>query len=125
MKIIRILKILVPPILVLGFFLYAIYRLPNTLNSSLCTDEDLAKKIELIGVIVSKYRDKNHHDNKAIGIINEEGVITQSTFLVNDRSGVYEYILPGDSIVKPSGRLDLNLYRNDSFKIFYLDYGCK
>jgi hypothetical protein len=45
--------------------------------------------------------------------------------LVNDISGLFDYLQKGDSVVKNNGTYDVIVKRNNQSKNFFLDYGCE
>jgi hypothetical protein len=53
-----------------------------------------------------------------------ENHVNQSVILLNDQSGAYDFILPGDSITKELNSLELKVTRNGNTKVFTLDFGC-
>jgi hypothetical protein len=124
-RFVKIIKVIGPPIIVLLVFLFWIYRLPETRKSNLCNKEESARKEDLVGIVLEKYNDLKNHYNPTLEIESVNGETHKTVLLLNDRSGCFDYILVGDSIIKPTGSLEVNIYRNDSLKVFYLDYGCK
>lgn len=72
------------------------------------------------GLVKRKYEDKNHGLKEKVQI--DDLVI--SVFL--DSSGFYDFVQPGDSVVKEAGIGLIEVYRNDScVKQFTLDFGCE
>lgn len=116
--------------LVMGF--YVIYNvimpiLPGSqedvLNESRCKSEKRAVEGHVAGVLTRKFLDKSSHMWKTIeySIGNH---VNQSLILLNDQSGAYDFILPGDSIIKELNSLELKVTRNGNTKVFMLDFGC-
>ncbi|MDE5423324.1 hypothetical protein L3073_13980 [Ancylomarina sp. DW003] len=82
------------------------------------------KATEYIGVILSKYVDKNNHNWETIIIKNNCNEI--KTIWNADKSGFFEFVTVGDSISKVSGSYVIRIYRSDNLiKSFKIDYGMK
>jgi len=80
------------------------------------------KATEYIGVILSKYVDKNNHNRETIIIKNNYDEI--KTIWNADKSGFFEFVTENDSIVKKSGSYIIEVYKNDSLlKSFKIDWG--
>ncbi|MBN2596804.1 MAG: hypothetical protein JXR82_08495 [Marinifilaceae bacterium] len=67
---------------------------------------------EYIGIVTKKYIDKENHGNKTLILKRLE--IDKKTLWSADRSGFFEFVNKGDSIVKHSGSEVINIYRQDS-----------
>ena len=76
------------------------------------------------GVVLDKFADSTNHNFDAIIIRNNEKDI-KSYLFDGDITSLYETIQIGDSLVKKEGDLSLMVYRNKSFQIKKLDYGCE
>jgi len=71
------------------------------------------------GSVKRKYQDKNHGLKEKVQIND----LVISVFL--DSSGFYDFVQPGDSVVKDVGVGLIEIYRNDSsMKQFTIDFGC-
>ena len=76
------------------------------------------------GIVYSKIIDKKHHMYKTIILLINDTL--KKEILDSDRSGFYEYIKKGDSIIKKSGSYKMRFFRNSVLDTtFILDYGCK
>jgi len=84
-----------------------------------------AKKIIIFnGIVNDKIIDKKRHNYKTI-ILSVKYTL-QKIILDSDKSGFYDYIKKGDSIIKESGSFEMKVFRNSEIDTtFILDYGCK
>lgn len=72
------------------------------------------------GKVTEKCLDsKNHNYPKAV-LENEFG--KHDIYFVRDQSGLFEYLVVGDSIRKEYGKYEVVLKRKDRHKVFVLDY---
>lgn len=117
--------------MMLGIFL--IYRiimplLPGTqedvLNESRCRSEKRAAEEQIAGVLTNKFLDKSSHMWETIEYSNFDRSKRTSLVFLNDQSGAYDFILPGDSIIKNLNSLELKVIRDGNTKVFILDFGC-
>lgn len=77
---------------------------------------------EYAGIIKKIYIDRYEHDTKTI-VLNEN-YVNILTIWDLDRSGIYEFVKVGDSIVKRVNTYQVDVYRSDSLiKTFEIDYG--
>src|SRR5882757_3132186 len=78
-----------------------------------------AKKLTIKGIVIGKYK----MSTGCFGAIvvsqeNRFDTIENICYCVPERKKVYEYTLPGDSIYKQAGSLDLTIIRRDSIRKF-------
>lgn len=93
-------------------------------QSSLCQTEMEATLTDLHGVMIRKYLDWDNHGYKTI-LLKSEGDTIKSTILVLEKSGGYDYLLEGDSVVKNKNTLRLTVHRKGlDEREFELRYGC-
>lgn len=104
--------------------LFALFIWMNNTRSAQCLRQDKAFKEELVGVLKRKYLDKANHAYETIEI-SMVGTSRQTNFFLFEKSGAYDYLLPGDSIVKPSMSLRLEVVRSGISTSFDLWYGCE
>ena len=92
-------------------------------NNTRCKSEKRALKEGLSGVLVNKFRDMNSHMWETVEYSNARGKM-QSLIFMNDRCGAFDFLLPGDSIKKTEGSLELTIIRQSEIRKFHLDFGC-
>jgi hypothetical protein len=127
----RILLIVAAVVMVgIGFYFIA-FVLPfkfvdkeKLTNELECRDKDRALKEDVVGVLTKKFRDNKSHMWETIEYSNSGGSHSSILFL-NDRSGAFDFIMPGDSIVKSNGNLELNVTRKGEKRKYQLNYGCE
>ena len=85
----------------------------------LCHYYEEAKDFNYSGTIHHAYLDTLNHNFRRVDL--ESG---KTVYLNIDRSGLFEYLEPGDSIVKTKGSYEVLLFRNDLDTAFLMDYGC-
>lgn len=72
------------------------------------------------GIVQEKFNDRKNHNHPTLILKNEFG--EQSILLVRDRSGIYNYVEPGDSISKEYGKYEVHLTRSSRDTVFVLRY---
>lgn len=78
-------------------------------------------KLNFKGKVITKYNDKNDHNIPKIEILLYNG----KTFvydLANDNSGLYEYVIQGDSIEKESNSSKVRVFNYLRDTIFILEF---
>jgi hypothetical protein len=79
---------------------------------------------EYYGKVIDKYIDMEEHGYKTVVLKRRD--VTFTELYNSDVSGLFEYLMVNDSIVKKQGSNDIYIYRNSSLDtVFTLDYGCK
>lgn len=78
---------------------------------------------EFSGVVVKKYYDKKNHDYHTVEYKQADLIVHKLTY-PNDRSGLFNFLNKGDSIVKLSGSSKVIVNRKDKAFEFFLDFGC-
>ena len=91
--------------------------------SSMCRKAKRVYDTELHGNVSEKYLDKYNHMSETIKIVSEADSKV-STILASEQSGVYQLLKVGDSIIKRSGELEIEIVRNGNMKTYRLDYMC-
>jgi energy-converting hydrogenase Eha subunit H len=79
------------------------------------------KNIRFKGKVITKYNDKNDHNRAKFGILLYNG----KTFvydLENDKSGLFEYVIQGDSIEKESNGTKVRVFNSLKDTIFILEF---
>jgi len=77
---------------------------------------------EYMGVVIRKYVDKSNHNWKTL--IVENNCTEIKTIWNADKSGFFEFVNEGDSIVKISGSYMIQVYNNNFLiKTFKIDWG--
>jgi hypothetical protein len=93
------------------------------LNKSRCDDEKKALEENFEGVVKNKFRDKKNHMWETIEYVNAFGTHLSLIFL-NDASAAFDFLEPGDTLIKDGGNLEITIQRDDVIQKFRLDYGC-
>lgn len=88
-----------------------------------CYAQKYFNSLELEGVVINKFLDKENHLIKTLEVNSNSKIIR--IFLTRDKSGLYEYILIGDSILKSNESLKCSIKRVDTTKEFIIDFGCQ
>lgn len=95
-------------------------RIMNNLN---CEDEKRVLDESINGIVTAKFRDKENHMVETIEYRNEAGS-HKSLLFMNDRSGAYDFVILGDSLLKNPKSLDVKIVRDSSEANYRLDFGC-
>lgn len=126
-------KRLVIGIIVVVAGLYVIYNIimpllpgsqEDVLNESRCRSEKRAMEEDVTGVLTNKFLDKSSHMWETIEYSNSDKSHRTSLVFLNDQSGAYDFIAPGDSIIKDFNSLELKVIRDGSTRVFILDFDC-
>ena len=92
-------------------------------NKTRCKSRNRALEEIIAGRVANKFRDKSSHMWKTIEYSNRTG-LHRSVIFMNDQSGAFDSLLPGDSIFKRVNSLELMVIRSGSAKKFQLNYQC-
>jgi hypothetical protein len=84
-----------------------------------CFFSDKMKKLLINGVVKEKFRDKKNHLFPVFKLGDKEGQVINS---VGEGSGFYDSLRVGDSLYKPSGSLEVKIYRDTSVMSWQLRY---
>lgn len=95
----------------------------NTTDNTPCSKQKDVSNELINGKISKVYLDSTHHNYETIELI-VDGQINKNYFLLFEKSGLYNYVLPGDSIFKNTGSLQVNVIRGTEKQIWTLDYNC-
>lgn len=88
-----------------------------------CRDQKEALEESIKGILTGKFRDNRSHMWETIEYSSEFGT-KQSIIFVNDQSGAFDFVLPGDSLEKTKGSLVLTITRKGERIKYQLDFGC-
>lgn len=102
------------PVLFLLAWLYA--------PSGNCSAKDSFKKIILTGKVLDRFIDSKSHSYPTLQISNYNKKLVIHEY---DKSGFYDFVEIGDSLIKEKGSLDIRLIRNELDTVFTIDYGCE
>lgn len=86
-------------------------------------NNNFKKKTETIsfkGKLDSKYIDQNDHLRSKIKIVSGDRAIIYD--LENDKSGLFEYVQKGDSVIKLSNSLNVRVSNSNKDTIFILKF---
>lgn len=98
-------------------FWIIIYKMQHYNNSRF---KKATETISFRGKIDSKYIDKNDHLRSKIKIIGKDKTLIYD--LANDKSGLFEYVHKGDSVVKLSNSLNVRVSNPQKDTIFVLNF---
>ena len=87
-----------------------------------CSNLEEFKRTEFNGQVVKKYVDQSNHNSKTIQIQDHDHVFEY--VLIQDTSGFYEYVKPGDSLLKFKNDDHIKLMRDKLSRKFKIWYGC-
>ena len=111
-------------------FYFIVFVLPflfvpkeEIIDRSRCKDEMRAMEESVIGIITSKFKDMDSHMWETIDYSSSTGS-NRSLIFMNDRSGAFDFIVPGDSLFKAKGSLVLIITRKEGSRKYQLDFGC-
>jgi hypothetical protein len=108
--------------LVLGLVFFAIVIVVTSTNAQCSKEKEVAKQL-LNGKVIKVYLDSTHHNYETIEMT-MNGKIEKNYFLLFEKSGVFNYLLPGDSISKNEGSLELKVFGKKEKILKNLHYGC-
>jgi hypothetical protein len=92
-------------------------------NDILCDTYRQESFTVINGIVDSVYEDKKNHSQDMLKVKNGKDI--QTIYLEYDRSGLFEYLNSGDSVIKEYKSYEVVVKRSNSVKVFVLDYGCK
>jgi hypothetical protein len=95
---------------------------PFAVNNIVCKYYEDDKFLVFKGIINRAFEDKENHNTKTLLIENNGDI--QVFYLAFDKSGLFEYLQKGDSVIKKYKSYDIIVKRNDEVKVFKLDYNC-
>jgi hypothetical protein len=76
----------------------------------------------ILGKVTDKYRLKWNQNSRELDISEAEGV--SHIYLFDEKTGFWDYVMVGDSLIKDSNTLNIKVIRNGQVKIFTLNHGC-
>ena len=108
----------------IAFFISIIGLIYFRLQAPTCSEYyKKAKLNEFNGIVENKFIDKKQHNYKIIILFNKSAL--EKIILNTDKSGFYEYIKEGDSIIKETGSYKMKVFKKSKIDtIFILYYGC-
>ncbi|MFK7970042.1 MAG: hypothetical protein AB8F95_06720 [Bacteroidia bacterium] len=86
-----------------------------------CKAEKRKLKTAMTGVVTAKFRDDKNHMYETIKLSHKPD---RHTF-ISEKSGFFLFVQKGDSIFKPKGTLEVQLFRDTMKKVFVLSYECE
>jgi hypothetical protein len=111
--------------LILGFItlLFVAILLLGISGNTQCRREDSAMKESIDGKVINVFRDSTHHNYETLTFL-MDSENKRSYILRSDQSGIFDYLLPGDSIVKREQNLVMEVFRDGAMVTFALHYEC-
>ena len=100
------------------FFILILIFVPSW-NELSQMEEEQALQEEYAGIVVDNFIDRLNHEHKTTEIKTDTGVI--KILHISDVSGLFDYLMVGDSIWKYKNSLTVNVKRNDQIKLFEID----
>ena len=112
-------------IVLVSFLIVSVWLLNKINNHGSCNDaEEMEQKNYYNGVVIKKYIDKNNHNYKIVEIKGLDRQVHKE-LMDWDKSGLFEYIEKGDSIVKELNTLKVSVFRDKVEFFFLIDYKCR
>ena len=100
-----------------GLFWIIIYEMKHHNNNNFKKETET---ISFKGKLDSKYIDKNDHLRSKIKIVSGDKTIIYD--LENDKSGLFEHVQNGDSVIKLSNSLNVRVSNSNNDTIFVLKF---
>jgi hypothetical protein len=88
-----------------------------------CRDSLKSLDVKISGRVLNKYRDKRNHYMRMLEFTSGNATL-KTDILMNDGSGAYDFIAPGDSVVKDLRSMQLQVIRDGNLQTFILSFGC-
>ena len=89
-----------------------------------CNHFKSLRNVTYNGVVINKFIDSTQHNYPTVVIRQIDNSIYKFD-LTHDKSGLYGFLLIGDTLVKRKGSYNINVSRYEMEKTFELDYGCE
>lgn len=88
---------------------------------SVCSEIERIKESEIGAIITEKNTESSSHDVKYVAFDNKLSA-QNDIYLSGERSGIWKYVMVGDSIYKPENTLNITVYKEGGQKSFQLKY---
>ena len=93
-------------------------------NERRCSFEKKVNDQMLKGLLILKYDDKKARDLRTLKVLVGKDTINSEMFYY-EATDFYEYLEPGDSLIKDKGSLQIKLIRDGKRKVHHLYYACE
>lgn len=103
-------------------FLFFIWLQPSIKDIN-CIHFKTLENLSYRGVVINKFIDSTQHNYPTI-VIKKMDNSRFKFDLTHDKSGIYNFLLIGDTIVKRKESYQIEVSRNGMKNTFVLDYGC-
>lgn len=104
--------------------IFVIIVVVSTSGNTQCIKQKEVSDELINGKVAKVFIDSTHHNYETVELI-VDGETRRNYFLLFEKSGLYNHLLPGDSIFKKENSLELSIVRGYEKIQWTLDYGCK
>ena len=74
----------------------------------ICSEKAYMMKLKISALTIDKFKDANNHNYNTLQLQDFATKSTFNVYFINERSGFFENVQIGDTIIKSSGSLDFN-----------------
>lgn len=108
----------------LAFIASVLFILYHLINQNPCSYYyNIEKKRNYSGIIINKYIDNEQHNYKVLRILSKDSIFDE--IMNTDKSGLFEYLILRDSIVKYPNDYKVDVFRNQKYDTtFIMDFKC-
>ncbi len=114
-------KKIIFPLIAFIVFVFIIRLLPD--ENKLCEYYAEDKFYSISGIVNKVFIDKKNHSSKKVIVKSKNQV--KIFFLDMDKTGLFDYLQPNDSIFKDKNTYEVLIFRDGEKVVFTLDYGCE
>ncbi len=108
--------------IIISLIIVSVWLINKVYNHGNCHDaEKMEFKNNYKGIVLKKYIDNENHNYKIVEIQNGR---IHKELMDWDKSGLFEFVQKGDSILKELNTLEVKVFRNNVKTTFIIDYGC-
>lgn len=121
MRLYKKLRFWLSVVAILGIAIYLIFG--PSFQDEICQNFEQAKELKFQGVVQNKYIDKDEHSYPIIEIkqFNNEN---SRLNLTNDKSGLFDFLQIGDTVIKKTGTT-FRVKKANRWHEMNIDFGCE
>lgn len=111
----------------IGFIISVIFFISSvvkTVSNAPCDRFKEFKDYKYDYLILNKYLDTTQHSYPTLVLQDNKGYKFQNQDLILDNSGLFYFLIAGDSIKKQKGTASVKIIRNKTDTTFEVDFGC-
>lgn len=101
-------------------------------KSPQCRNEERILEAQWKSNVLKKFIDSTEHNYPTIVIFEYDTIFKkvvnweeELVFFDHEKSGFYDYVRVGDSIIKEKNSMDIRVIRGNKDTVFTIDYGCE